>query len=243
MYSKSALQVIFVGAHPDDIEVGAGGTVAKLVQNGVRVYFVIMSQDSETALAQRRQGEALTAARFLGVSHEDVIFMGLTDGDIRCDGGVVAHFRMELLRRAIEPDAVFTHTIHDCHQDHRETLSVVLAAFRKKTIFSFPVANSLIVSHFVPTVFSAIDYLGEIKEKALSAHESQNSRGRLDWGAYSALEAAFGARSNCRRAEGFEVTRQFGASNCSDVHRFLESGNTNCLTPEARGGGHEPPER
>ncbi|MEA5106528.1 MAG: PIG-L deacetylase family protein [Sphaerochaeta associata] len=119
---------LFVGPHPDDIEIGAGATAAKLVAKGKTVAFVIALDGrygfenapkgiTPEALIEIRKKEALASAAALGVT--DVTFLGLSDG---------AQYEMKDLHHALAkaigdfgPDVVFApdpNLISECHQDH-----------------------------------------------------------------------------------------------------------------------------
>ena len=119
---------LFIGPHPDDIEIGAGATAAKLVSEGKAVRFLICTDGrygfdhapsgiTPDELAARRQEEALRSAEFLGV--HDVHFAGLSDGAF--------YDRQDLFRvilsaiSAFNPDVVFCpdpSVSSECHPDH-----------------------------------------------------------------------------------------------------------------------------
>ena len=118
---------LFIGPHPDDIEIGCGATAAKLAAAGRSVTFLILTDGrygdglsggvKGDALAELRRQEAVSAAAHLGVS--DVRFLGLSDGGF-CDfedmlRGVAAAIG------ECRPDLVFApdpDTTQECHADH-----------------------------------------------------------------------------------------------------------------------------
>lgn len=118
---------LFIGPHPDDIEIGAGATIAKLVAKGKHVSFLICTDGrfgdgssngiTGEALADLRRRESVEAASVLGVS--DVHFLNLTDG--------AGYSREELLQKLaekiteIQPDIVFAPdpmSRSEAHPDH-----------------------------------------------------------------------------------------------------------------------------
>ena len=117
---------LFIGPHPDDIEIGAGATAARLAAEGKSVCFLICTDgrygDGFTelrgdALVDCRKRESLESAKMLGV--KDVRFLGLSDGGfyetdalIRGIAEVVGDFRPEVI---FAPDPCVT---SECHQDH-----------------------------------------------------------------------------------------------------------------------------
>lgn len=118
---------LFIGPHPDDIEIGAGATIAKLVSLGKRVVFLICTDGrfgkencpniASEELAEIRREESLASAKLLGV--EEVFFLDLCDGngydydDLLC--GIANAIQ------AIKPDVVLCpdpDTISETHADH-----------------------------------------------------------------------------------------------------------------------------
>ena len=132
---------LFIGPHPDDIEIGAGATAAKLAANGKKVCFLICtdgrfgtSNSPETGpdeMAGIRKRESIASAASLGI--DDVRFLGLSDGGfydtaelVRGIAAVIGEFR---------PDAVFAPdpaVTSECHKDH---LNVGQAA-REVSVFA-----------------------------------------------------------------------------------------------------------
>ena len=130
-------RALVVTPHPDDAEFGCGGTVAKLVQAGKEVFYVVATSGNKggrdtdmTAeyLLDARQEEQKNAAAALGVS--EVIFLEFGDGELEDDHA----FRRELVYhiRRLKPDIVFTtdpfRSSFYIHRDHRMTGLVTIDA-------------------------------------------------------------------------------------------------------------------
>ena len=130
-------RVLVVVAHPDDAETGAGGTVAKLVRQGARAAYVIVTSGTMGSsdrtmtpdrLARIREAEQRSAARTLGVEH--VEFLGGDDGEV----ADTRDLRRDITRqiRKWRPDLVIAQNPHRTdnlfasHRDHRVTGVVVL---------------------------------------------------------------------------------------------------------------------
>lgn len=171
--------VVFFGAHADDIELGASGTCAKLCAVGFDVRIVVATDELNPAIASMRRKEATAAAAILGVPPEQVHFLGLPDGQFRCSRDTVAQVRNLFSALDLYPDAVFTHTEADSHQDHVELTRIVKAAFRRVAIFKYRVRNSAIPSHFKPTISSDISRYVNLKSAALCQHKSQIALRRM----------------------------------------------------------------
>jgi len=109
-------RVLALGAHPDDIEIGCGGTILRLVAEvrSLEVLWVVFCSTPE------RAAEARGAARaFLeGVPSAKVVVRDYRDGFLPWSGAAVKD-EFEALKREFAPDLVFTHYRQDRHQDHR----------------------------------------------------------------------------------------------------------------------------
>jgi LmbE family N-acetylglucosaminyl deacetylase len=113
---KRRLRVLCLGAHSDDIEIGCGGTLLRLLDDRYRldVTWVVASADAE------RVTEATASARALLRSADRVVpvFGELPDAHFPADFARAKEF-FRALRARSEPDLVFTHRLEDRHQDHR----------------------------------------------------------------------------------------------------------------------------
>jgi LmbE family N-acetylglucosaminyl deacetylase len=131
-----AARVLAIGAHPDDIEIGCGGTILKLVEQGSvsAIWWVVLSGEDE------RAGEAQASAGALldGAVEKRVIVRDFKDGFFPYDGGELKAF-FETLKREFSPDVVFTHQRNDLHQDHRTTCELTWNTFRDHLILEYEV--------------------------------------------------------------------------------------------------------
>jgi LmbE family N-acetylglucosaminyl deacetylase len=197
---------VFFGAHADDIELGAGGTCAKLCAAGFDVRIVVATDDINASIASTRRNEAMAAAGILGIPSGAVHFLGLTDGHFRCNGDSVTLVRTLFSALGICPDVIFTHTEADSHQDHIELTRIAKAAFRHVAIFKYRVSNSAIPSHFRPSVSSEISTFAYIKSAALCRHKSQIVLGRVSQ-----------PKVSLDKFEAFELEIQEGAANFLEI--------------------------
>lgn len=152
---------LFVGPHPDDIEIGAGSTIAKLTSMGKKVTFLICTDgrygtddknQKPNDLIKVRQNEALQSAKILGVSN--VIFLPFVDGGFY----KVEDLQIEILKTiaTIKPDIIFApdHTLtNECHADHIKVGQAVTYAFI--TCTNYHLMNDLGISDFAkPQAFA-----------------------------------------------------------------------------------------
>jgi LmbE family N-acetylglucosaminyl deacetylase len=128
--------VLLLGAHCDDIEIGCGATVRRLVERfpALRYHWVVFSSDHERAREAER-----AAAEFLGgAEHAEVTVEAFRDGFLPYEGGKVKD-RFESLKRSVDPDLVFTHYGHDAHQDHRLVSELTWNTFRDHLVLEYEV--------------------------------------------------------------------------------------------------------
>ncbi len=204
-------KALFIGAHPDDIELGAGGTVARLTKAGWDVWFCILTSESSVDVALQRKNEAIAAAQLLGVDKAKVMFADFPDSHLECNGETVGTFRHLLDDHELDPDIVFTHIQEDSHNDHRAAYEICQASFRKKIILNFAVVNSLVASKFEPRIFSDVSSLYDRKLSALRLHQSQT--GRVNEESLESLNRSFRSSLGFTNTEAFELTVQEGSHN------------------------------
>lgn len=197
--------VLAVGAHPDDIELGCGATLAAHAAAGDRVTMLVMTSgqrgpgSAEAILGRRAEQEA--ASRILGA---DLHWGGLVDCAIEVE--VLTISTIEKVMRDVEADVVYTHHRDDSHQDHRAVATSVLSAARQSsTVLHFQSPSAL---DFHPSVFVDVSAHLETKIAALRAHASQvaeSSMVNLDAVLGSAMY--WGSQSRVPRAEAFVAAR------------------------------------
>ena len=207
------MQVLAIGAHPDDIEIGAAAFISKAINSGAETYFLVLSDESGRRTARR--AEATRAARILGVPQRRVLFAGLHDGSLRADQKSVSRIREIVAEEGLKPDLIVTHSAADSHNDHIEASRIAHAAFRRCVFLHFSIYLSSERERFAPRIFVGVsdDRLAK-KIEALGVYESQRSRlERRDLAEY---EARLGMMARMGRAEAFEVSRQDGAADLPD---------------------------
>lgn len=130
------LSLLCLGAHPDDIEIGAGGTILELIQLGVKVraHWCVLS-----AAGQRADEAQTSAAAFLaGADHVAVHLGQFKDGFFPYQGAEVKSW-IETLKTEVSPDVILTHRRDDAHQDHREVCKLTWNAFRDHLILEYEI--------------------------------------------------------------------------------------------------------
>jgi len=205
--SEKSVNILTISCHPDDIEFGAGGTLAKAVQRGHKVYMLILSDGGCGGDAATRVKEATAAANLLGVS--DVFWGGYEDSRLPFYDDVVP--TIEKVVNTINPSFAFIHAPGDTHQDHRAASSAAVVATRKvRNVLYFESPTTL---DFSPTVFVDIEAVFSRKYDALRCHESQIMRTNIEDRSILEMSKALGIfrGTQCRVkcAEAFSSFRMF----------------------------------
>lgn len=166
------IQVMAVGAHPDDLEIYAFGTLAAYKAMGAELVFVIATDGAKggtdpVALRRARLDEARAAAALLDVEPR---FLDFPDGALVCDGALVGALKATIAE--CRPDIVITHASNDYHGDHRALSQAVHLA----ASFSAPVVemDTLNGTGFNPTFYVDTSTHGDLKRKAILCHRSQD---------------------------------------------------------------------
>ncbi len=216
---------LFVGPHPDDIEVGAGGTVATLVNMGKKVTFVIVTDGSvgsiDTSIAEDelisiRQQEALQSAKILGV--DNVIFLPFADGAMYDLAEVTSALTKVILD--VNPQVVLCpdHRVaSECHADHinvgRCTTDAYFAVLWQRTTerrgYS-GTADVRALSYYYtdrPNSYVAVGKTFNTKMSAIACHKSQfDSDGLASIRLYFTLRnMRYGLKSGKGKAEAFRT--------------------------------------
>lgn len=201
--------VIVLAPHTDDGELGCGGTIVKLVENGAKVYYAAFST-AEQSVPEGFPSDALktevaNATRILGIPSEQLI---INNYEVR----KLNYFRQEileeliLLRNNVHFDLVLMPSLKDIHQDHMTIAQEGLRAFKNTTILGYELIwNNL---SFNTTSFVKLDARHiECKCKALLEYRSQGVRDYMSREFIVSLAKARGVQIGSEYAEAFEVIR------------------------------------
>lgn len=164
--------VLLVGAHPDDIEIGCTGTILKLKKNGKKVYCVVMTNGGnwEKKTYEDRLDEQKNSFNHLSI--DKVIYGPCQDGNIKHIPNLI-DFISEIIRK-YQIDTIITHYKNDTHQDHKATsLISKSASINCKNLLYF---ESLTSIDFKPNFFVEINTYEKEKQKVLSYFTSQNDK-------------------------------------------------------------------
>jgi LmbE family N-acetylglucosaminyl deacetylase len=131
-----SLSVLCLGAHSDDIEIGAGGTILSWIASGIRlrVHWCVFSAAGARAFEARDSARAFLA----GAASAKVELAEFRDGFFPYQGADIKTW-IENLKPRFQPDLILTHRSDDAHQDHREISKLTWNAFRDHVILEYEI--------------------------------------------------------------------------------------------------------
>jgi LmbE family N-acetylglucosaminyl deacetylase len=194
--------VLAIGSHPDDIELGCGGTLAAHRAAGDAVTMLVLTggQNGPGDNADRR-AEAEAAARALDCL---LVWGRMVDCAMVPDAATIA--AIETVISGVEADVVYVHAPDDSHQDHRAAAAATLSAARHSSrVLHYRSPSTL---RFEPTVFVDISAYLDRKLAALHCHASQVAGSAMVEPEVVAASARhYGAQARLRYAEAFVPAR------------------------------------
>ncbi|MBF0486228.1 MAG: PIG-L family deacetylase [Candidatus Omnitrophica bacterium] len=199
------MNILAIGAHPDDIELGCAGTLLRYVRLGHHVYFLIMSEGAQGGDPAVRAREQESAAKRLGVKR--VFWGGCEDTFFDASRDIVS--MIERVCDEVKPDEVYVNFPKDSHQDHRALGKAVISATRyiPRVLFYEDYTSF----DFNPEIFVDITTVIDEKIEVIKLHSSQVERNQpkaLDMLESVRAVAHFrGFQGKVRYAEGFKPLR------------------------------------
>jgi len=201
--------VLVLAPHTDDGELGAGGTIAKLLENGAIITYVAFSTAEQSVPDELPKDILKTEVRAatceLGIDPTHLIILNY---EVR----KLNYFRQEILedliriRSETKYDLVIMPSLNDLHQDHKTIAEEGLRAFKETTILGYELIwNNLT---FNTTSFVRLEHRHiDIKCRALQKYESQNHRAYMSPDFVFSLAKSRGIQIGANLAESFEVVR------------------------------------
>lgn len=195
-------KIMFIGAHPDDIELGCAGTIKRCLEKDIEIIPVICSWGSFRGEMSQRKSEQETVFKLLHIS--EYVSFNWKDTEIKINGENIAI--LEAIISTNNPDFIFTHYPNDTHQDHRAVAEMVKSiCYRMNKNLIYFDSNSSV--SFSPNYFQEINWSD--KEKILPRFVSQMLNSNyLD--KVKAKNRLYGIQSGKDCAEGFYIERLIG---------------------------------
>ncbi|GAB4485826.1 MAG: hypothetical protein Fur0016_10970 [Anaerolineales bacterium] len=200
-------RVLFIGAHPDDIELGCGALIHQIAsQTDIRC--VTLSDNQKNPLLTSLVEEHYRSMDVLGVKRENVILGPFTTRIFPDSRQEILEYFLKL-RREFNPDLIFVHSKADVHQDHNTITEEALRAFRGITVLGFDVVRSSygFFPHFIVEVSE--ENVNK-KIEALSQYETYRDKYYFNSELTRSIMVRHGALGEVPFAEGFDILRIVG---------------------------------
>ncbi len=199
--------ILFLGAHPDDIELGCGALIADIIDH-TNILCFTFSDNQKNPDLQNLVEEHYNSMLVLGLNKEHVILDQFTTRRF-------PDYRQEILEKMIQlnrhlhPEIVFVHTSQDIHQDHATVTQEAMRAFRGTTVLGFDVLRSSydFFPHFLVEVSEAAV---QKKIDALAEYKTYRDRYYFSPEVTRSTAIRHGALAERPYAEGFDIIRIVG---------------------------------
>ncbi|MBP2029467.1 LmbE family N-acetylglucosaminyl deacetylase [Methanohalophilus levihalophilus] len=207
--------ILAMGAHPDDMELEAGGTLAKFAKKGYNVNLLILTSGGYTDSSGNKysndqlKNEAIDSSKILGI--KNVIFLDYETTNLPSGGSIIGE--VDSIVDDLRPDVFISHHPFDSHQDHKAAADIMFAVSRQgrvKTVLSgstLPYRPNVFA--FRPQFFVDITETIDVKLEAIRAYNTQYTKfgGELLIERVKAMAKTHGWAMGYDFAECFEVIR------------------------------------
>ncbi|HMU93612.1 MAG TPA: PIG-L family deacetylase [Anaerolineales bacterium] len=200
-------RVLFLGAHPDDIELGCGALLHKIAKK-TDVLCVTLSDNQKNPDLQKVKSEHFQSMQVLDVPEEKIVLGPFTTRVFPDARQEILEYFLKL-RKDFNPDLIFTHTRQDVHQDHNTMTDEALRAFRGITVLGFDVVRSS-YGFFPSFLVEVSEENAAAKIEALSKYETYRDRYYFNAELTRSIMVRHGALAERPLAEGFDILRIVG---------------------------------
>lgn len=203
-------KVLVLAPHTDDGELGAGGFISKLIEEGAEVFYMAFSTAEESVPEgfpkDVLKTEVKAATKVLGIKEENVIIFNYQVRKLNYARQEILEELIRFKRQESDIDLVLIPSINDIHQDHSTIANEGIRAFKTKSIFSYELIwNNL---SFNTQSYVSLDQRHiDKKINALKEYKSQGFRDYLSADFIRSLAVARGVQFGVQYAETFEVVR------------------------------------
>ena len=204
-------KVCFIGAHPDDIEIGCGALIAHIASQ-TEVKCVTLSDNQKNPLLTNVVKEHYNSMAVLGVPKENVIVCEFETRRFPEQRQEILEYMFKL-NQDFRPEIVFVHTKADIHQDHATVTGEALRAFRGTTVMGFDVVRSS-YGFFPSFLVEVTEADVEKKIAAMAEYHTYDNKYYFDPAVTRATLIRHGALAERPFAEGFDILRIIGAFGC-----------------------------
>jgi LmbE family N-acetylglucosaminyl deacetylase len=204
------MKILFLSPHTDDVELGCGGVISRLIDEGNDIYVVIFSICDKSLSFEFKEGtlknESTNSLNSLKIPNENIIYL---DYDVR----IFNYRRQDILEDLVKiklkicPEMVFIPSIDDYHQDHKTIAEEGIRCFKNNcTILSYELIWNN--TGFKNQLYYSLSERNiEDKVRALSMYKSQSNRRYVSSEFIKSLAIVRGIQNGVDLAEAFEVIR------------------------------------
>jgi LmbE family N-acetylglucosaminyl deacetylase len=202
-------RILFVGAHPDDIEIGCGALLAHISRNSdAEVLCVTISDNQKNPKHKNLVEEHYKSMEILGIGEGEILLKDFETRNFPRDRQRILELLYEI-NGTFKPNIVFAHSDADIHQDHGVVTTEALRAFRGTSVLGFDVLRSS-YGFFPNFIVEITEEDMELKVKALAAYETYSSVYYFDPSIIRSTLVRHGALAEKPFAEGFDILRIVG---------------------------------
>lgn len=199
------MNILAIGAHPDDAEFGCGGTLVKYAQKGHNIFQLVLTDGSYGGDPRIRKNEQIEASRFLRV--KELFWGDIKDTELLESRKLIQS--IEEIINKVNPDIVFANYPEDVHQDHRAAAKAAISATRYiKEVLFFEVPTT---QRFDPDIFVNIEDVLSSKLRLLRLHASQINKMKVEnLNILQSVQSCAnfrGYQGRVKYAEGFKALR------------------------------------
>ncbi len=199
------MKVLVFGAHPDDMEIGMGGTIAKHTKLGDTVLMVVSTVPSQR---ERRREEMRRGADLLDAQ---LYCLDVPPEEMEYNRQLIR--QVDQLLESFAPDLIYTHWDQDSHQDHNTISRSVISAARKNRcsllMYEQTIPGGIVPGGFKAQSFVDISDFIDLKIASVRAHQSQHEvHGELWLQGVKGRAMYRGYQINVAYAEAFEVVKE-----------------------------------
>lgn len=198
---KAPLNILCLGAHCDDIEIGAGGTILKILEqyNVSKIKWVVFASND----TRKKEAENSAGLFLEKVANKEIIVKSYRDGFLPYMAVEIKDF-YESIKKDFSPDLIFTHYRNDRHQDHRLVSDLTWNTWRNHLILEYEIpkydGDIGNPNFYVPLDEETLKKRNKI---LMTAFASQVSKHWFDEDTFSALPRLRGMESATQFAEAF----------------------------------------
>jgi LmbE family N-acetylglucosaminyl deacetylase len=196
------MNILFLGAHPDDIESGAGGLLIKIIGKA-DCYVLVFSDCEEQPGNKGITKEFIKSMKVLGVKRGNYKLLDIPNTRFPVHAEKIRSL-LEEYKEKWNPDIIITHEIKNLHQDHKTLTEEALRIFRNQSILMYEDLKS--TPRFVPNLIVSLtkDQI-EKKLKVLECYKTQYRRYYFDMDFIKALARVRGKQMEIEFGEGFRI--------------------------------------